>query len=470
MTTREPARRYDAICTLGLEDVLHSELEALGVNIIGRRAGAVGFEADRELAYRACFWLRSAVRVREFLVNGRVESRQDLYALTSTVDWSSMLTVADTIGVDSAVDDPRVNHSNMPTLVVKDAIVDALRRRSGRRPDVDRDNPDTPVFLSLRDGDASLYRDLGGASLHKRGYRDIESKSPLNEAIAAGLLLRAGFDATKHLVMVDPFCGSGTFLIEAAWIATDTAPGTLRSFAFERFRDRDATAISRIRNEMTRRRRTTCPVQFYGSDHHPGAIWIAKRSAQLAGVQTCTRFEELDIANYAPPETPNLVVTNPPWGLRMEEGPGLDAAWRGLGTFLRRHAQGADAWVLSGAPSVTRHLGLECAERVPLKAGPVDCRFLHYVMRTNPTATRYEPSGIVDDATSESQATTAESSDQGDSANSPHWSQDAMFASGTLSAEAQQWAQPDNQPSTNFDAAPESAPTAPEWNEPSQSE
>ena len=381
MTTREAIRRYDAICTLGLEQVLADEITALGLTVTARRHGAVGFEADREMAYKACFWLRSAVRVREFLVSGRAESRDELYRLVGSVDWSAMMTVTNTLAVDSSVDDPRVNHSNLPTLVVKDAIVDSLRRRSGSRPDVDRENPDIPVFLSLRDGEAALYRDLGGASLHKRGYRDIESKSPLNEALAAGLLLRIGFNAERYPVVVDPFCGSGTFLMEAAWMATDTAPGIMRTFAFERFRDRDATAISRIRNEANRRRRIECPVRFYGSDHHPGALWIARHSATLASVQPYVRFEEVDICNYVPPEHPSLVVTNPPWGLRMEEGPGLDAAWRGLGGFLRRHAKGADAWVLSGAPGVTRHLGLECAERLPIKAGPIDCRFLHYVMR-----------------------------------------------------------------------------------------
>lgn len=377
MAREEAARRYDAICTLGLEDVLARELETLGVTIVARRAGAVGFEADRELAYRCCFWLRSAVRVRELLTRGRATTRDELYELASSIDWESMMTVSDTLAVDSSVDDERVPHSNLPPLVVKDAVVDALRRRTGRRPFVDRDDPVIPIFLSLRDGEAALYRDLGGASLHKRGYRDIESKSPLNEAIAAGLLLRIGFHPDKHPVLVDPMCGSATFLIEAAWIASDTAPGSMRSFAFERFRDRDATAVSRLRQEIQRRKKR---VKFMalGADHHPGAIWIARKSIADAGVQADVRVEESAIANWAPPDPAALVVTNPPWGLRMEEGPGLESAWRDLGGFLRRHAIGIDAWVLSGAPGITQYLGLSASEKIPVKTGPVDCRFLRY--------------------------------------------------------------------------------------------
>jgi putative N6-adenine-specific DNA methylase len=371
--------------------VLERELAAIGVNIVGRRAGAVGFEADRELAYKCCFWVRSAVRVRELLVRGRATSREELYEFASSVDWESMMTVSDTLAVDASIDDPRVPHSNLPPLVVKDAIVDALRKRTGRRPFVDRDDPVTPVFLSLRDGESALYRDLGGASLHKRGYRDIESKSPLNEAIAAGLLLRIGFNPEDHKVLLDPMCGSATFLIEAAWIATDTAPGSMRSFAFERFRDRDATAIARLRQEVQRRKKPTA-FKALGADHHPGAIWIAKKSIAEAGVQHLVRVEESSIANWDPPEPGNLLVTNPPWGLRMEEGEGLESAWHDLGGFLRKHAVGIDSWVLSGAPGITRSLGLSASQKLPVKTGPVDCRFLQYRVHPACETSTSEPS------------------------------------------------------------------------------
>ena len=232
--------RYYAACTLGLEKVLYDELRALGADNVEQRRGACSFTGDRAMGYAACLWLRSAVRVQEELIRGPAHDRDELYALARAVDWTQSITYLQTLAVDGSVRDSFANDTRFPGLVVKDAICDQMRERFGKRPNVEKDRPDLPVKLVLQGNEAILYRELGGAPLHKRGYREIQHKSPLNEATAAGLLLLTGWN--RQTPLCDPMCGSATFLVEAAWLATDRAPGLGRSFAFERWKDVDVDA------------------------------------------------------------------------------------------------------------------------------------------------------------------------------------------------------------------------------------
>ncbi|MCA8972950.1 MAG: RNA methyltransferase, partial [Planctomycetes bacterium] len=207
----------------------------------------------------------------------------ELYDLVHSVDWSRSIEKDGTLAVDGAVKDSWANDTRFPVLVVKDAICDQFREVHGVRPDVEKDRPDLPIKLVLRGDEAILYRDLGGAPLHKRGYREIQHKSPLNEALAAGLLLLAELDPMAPLV--DPMCGSATFLVEAAWIAMDRAPGLGRSFAFERWRDTDQAAWQSAYDDAERRAtagQDRCP-QLAGNDRHPGAIAIAEQALRSAG-------------------------------------------------------------------------------------------------------------------------------------------------------------------------------------------
>ncbi|MCK5942682.1 MAG: RNA methyltransferase, partial [Planctomycetes bacterium] len=221
---------FYAACTLGLEEVLVDELHGVEASRIRARRGGVQFEADLATGYRACLWLRSATRVQEELVRGRVRDRDELYELASSVDWSIFIDPRHTLAIDGAVRDSFANDTRYPVLVVKDAICDQFVRYDGERPNVERDRPDLPLKLVLQGDEAILYRDLGGAPLHKRGYREVQHKSPLNEALAAGLVLLSDWDGEAP--MVDPMCGSATLLIEAAFLATDRAPGLGRAFAF----------------------------------------------------------------------------------------------------------------------------------------------------------------------------------------------------------------------------------------------
>jgi 23S rRNA G2445 N2-methylase RlmL len=369
---------FYAACSLGLEPVLADELRALGAADIAVRRGGCNFRGEPRLGYAACLWLRSATRVQHELAHGRVRDRDDLYALAHAVDWPAMITHLQTLAVDSSVRDSFANDTRFPSLVVKDAVCDRMREQGGKRPDVDRERPDLPLKIVLQGDDARLYRDLGGDSLHKRGYRQAQHKSPLNEALAAGLLLLSDWDRSSPLC--DPMCGSGTFLIEAAWLATDRAPGLARSFAFERWRDLDIPAWRELYADAERRAAAGAKrlPRLAGNDRHPGAVALCKQALHTAGLNV--PITEGDARDYAPPFAPKWIATNPPYGERLDAGDEeLAASWSALGNFLHRCA-GATAWVLCGNPELTRYLGLRAASKTPVNNGPIECRWLKYAI------------------------------------------------------------------------------------------
>lgn len=387
---------FFAPCTLGLESALEQELADLGAAEIEPVGGGVRFHGDRRLGYLANLWLRSAIRVQELLGRFEVASRDDLYAAVGSIDWSVHLALDRTLAIDASVDHPEIRHSKFAALVVKDAIVDQFRARSGRRPSVDRAHPDLPLKLVIQREGASLWRNLSGASLHKRGYREIQVRSPLNEATAAGLLLLTDWDRASALV--DPMCGSGTLVIEAAMLAADIAPGRHRRFAFERWPDFDGTLWHELREEAAARVRSSLPFLLEGADRHSGALDLARQGARAAGVAELVRFTRAPLRKYVPGAAPSVVVVNPPYGERLGEGADLVAAWRDLGAFLHERTPGATAWILCGSKELTRHLGLKASKRLPVKNGPIDCRFLRYAIagEARPVVASPRPSAWVE--------------------------------------------------------------------------
>jgi putative N6-adenine-specific DNA methylase len=370
---------YFAACTLGLEAALVSELTALGAQQIQQRPGGAGFTGDRRLGYAANLWLRSAIRVQEQLLLAPASDRDTLYQAVGRIDWQRYLGVEQTLAIDASVRDSGITHSGFAALTAKDAIVDQFRAALGRRPNVDTSRPDLPLKLVLKHDVLTLYRNLSGTSLHKRGWRPVQVKSPLNEATAAGILLLSGWDRASP--MVDPMCGSGTFLIEAALLAADRAPGLQRGFAFERWPDFDAALWSELRAEAAGRARHRLPFALEGADRHEGAVSIARLSAEAAGVAGLLRLRVAEAAQWQPSSVPAAVFCNPPWGERLGEGEDLVGSWRDLGRFLRERCAGAHAFVLCGNAELTRHLGLRATRRWPVMNGPIECRLLEYEMR-----------------------------------------------------------------------------------------
>jgi putative N6-adenine-specific DNA methylase len=294
----------------------------------------------------------------------------------SAVEWERWLDVDGTLAIDASVRDSAITHSGFAALTAKDAICDRFRRATGRRPSVDTVAPLLPIKLVLQRNRLQLYVNLSGDSLHKRGWRPIQVKSPLNESIAAGLLLASGWN--RRSALVDPMCGSGTFVVEAAALAADRAPGLLRRFAFERFPDFDARAWSLLKSDAEGRALRALPFPIIGADRHPGALELAKRSVRAAQVEGLVELRQGDVEAFAPPPPPFTLVTNPPWGERIGAGPDLRASWEALGHLLHRKARGCTAWVLSGNADLPRLLGLRARRKFPVMDGPIECRFLRY--------------------------------------------------------------------------------------------
>lgn len=376
---RAPAvPRHLAQCAHGLEAVLAGELERLGATEVEAVSGGCLFAADHPLACRATLWLRSAARVLEPVVAGTVRDADQLYQLARSARWEELVGRDRTFSVRAVLSRAPLSDRRFAALRVKDAVADRVRMRRGGRPDVERHDPDVPLRLIVRGREATIFRDLAGDSLHRRGYRPVQVKSPLSEAVAAGLLLLGGW--APESALLDPMCGSGTFVLEAASLAADRAPGLGRSFAAERFPDADASLWADLRAEARDRLRSSGTPPLLGTDRHPGAVAIAKETAKASGLKNLVRFRIADAATFEPPFPPAVVATNPPWGGRLETGDELAVSWRALGTFLRR-CPGAVALVLSGAPELTRQLGLKASRRWPIKIAGFDARWLRYEMR-----------------------------------------------------------------------------------------
>ena len=384
-----PSRiEYFAPCTLGVEAALTAEVAELGGREVSTRPGGVSFVGDRRLGYEANLWLRSAIRVQDLLLRTTARGKEALYEATASVDWSRLLRLDQTLAVDASVRDSELTHSNFVGLTVKDAVVDQFRERTGRRPNVNPDDPDLPLKVVLKRDLLTIWRNLSGESLHKRGYRPVQVKGPLNEATAAGIVRLSGWDRASPLV--DPMCGSGTFLVEAAMLAAERAPGMNRRFAFERWLDLDAELWRALRADARSRAKATLPFPIEGADRHGGAVAIARRSAVDAGVASLVRFSVADAAEWTPTcarppsdgERPPLtVLCNPPYGERIGEGEDLVASWRALGRFLRERCGGARAFVLCGNPEMPGHVGLETARQRSVMNGQIECRLLEYDLR-----------------------------------------------------------------------------------------
>lgn len=366
---------YFAACTLGLEGVLVTELEALGVSGVEPGRGGARFEGDRADGYRVALWTRTAVRLQETIGAATIDREDDLYDFVASFAWGEFMRVDQTLAVDASIRDSVFRHSKFAALRVKDAIVDQFRERARRRPNVDTKRPDLQLKLHLLGDRATLYRDLVGGSLHKRGYRPVQVKSPLNEAIAAGLVLLSGWD--RQGALCDPMCGSATIAIEAAWIAADRAPGLKQRFAFERWPDFDAKVWRSLIEDAFRRMSMDAIPRIDVADRHPGAIAIAKESIALAGLRDRIRVHHAPLSDLHLDHPPAIVLCNPPWGERLD-AEDLEQSWQDLGDFLRRECPLSIAWILSGNPSIGRALRLKADRKIPVHNGPIDCRVLRY--------------------------------------------------------------------------------------------
>lgn len=365
----------------GLEHVLARELAALGIAEAGERPGGVRFRASSEAAYTVCLWSRVANRVLLEIARFPAGTPEALYDGAAAIDWSAQFAPGATFAVDCTLRHSAITHSRYAAQKVKDAIVDRLRTDTGARPDVDVRAPDLRVNAFVDRNEATLYVDLSGESLHRRGYRQQGGAAPLKETLAAAVLLRTGWPAiaADGGGLVDPLCGSGTFPIEAAMIAHDVAPGALRQrFGFHGWRGHDEALWRRLRADADARREAGLArrVEVRGFDHDRAAVAAANANVERAGLLGAVHVERGALADLRPAVPRGLLVANPPYGERLGDAAGVEALYGALGDVLRAHFHGWRAAVLAANPELGFRLGLRAKKPLSLYNGALECKLI----------------------------------------------------------------------------------------------
>jgi putative N6-adenine-specific DNA methylase len=370
--------RFFATCARGLEPLLAGELGRLGADEVSHGRGGVSFTGGNDLLYRANLWLRTAVRVLQPVWEGRVRSFDALYDAVRSLDWSEFLTPDHTLAVDSNVRDSAITHSQYASRRVKDAICDQFRERVGHRPSVDTERPMVGLNLHVSRNHAILSLDTSWDSLHKRGYRPIQIRAPLNEALAAGLLMQAGWDGSVPLV--DPMCGSGTFVIEAAWVATNRPPGLTRKwFGFMGWANFDRPLWNAIREDARRAVKPAVGVSLRGSDLRADTVQFARQNAKAAGVGHLVAFERLDVKDARPPgDTTGVLMCNPPYGERIGDEAELRGLYRALGDTVQAHWPGWRLFVFTSNDWLAKQVGLKVVRALPFYNGSLACKLWEF--------------------------------------------------------------------------------------------
>ena len=370
---------YFATCARGLEPMMARELTALGAADVERGRGGVAFRGDAALLYRANLWLRTAVRILQPVLEADVRSPDELYDAVRTVNWTDYMSVDHTLAVDCNVRDSAITHSQYASRRVKDAICDQFRERTGGiRPSVDPERPMVGFNLHVYRDHATLSLDSSWDSLHKRGYRPIQTIAPLNEALAAGLLLQTGWDGTVPLV--DPLCGSGTFAVEAAWMAMKRPPGLTRKwFGFQGWPSFDRELWNAIRDEARAGMLKDVSVPIRGSDVRRDALELAKMNARSAGVGNVIAFDRLDVKDARPPAgPPGVLICNPPYGERIGDEMEWVPLYRALGDVFRTHWAGWRAFVFTGNDWLARKVDRKVKSSVHFYNGKIPCKLWEF--------------------------------------------------------------------------------------------
>ena len=382
---------YDLFATApkGVASVTADELRALGAESVVESAAGVAFKGDLACAYRACLWSRTASRILLTLTEFEAPDEDALYEAARAFPWEEHLGVDSTFAVHATLSRSSITHSRFAALRVKDAVVDRFREREGERPSVDTEMPDLGIRLHVQRDKATLSIDLSGDSLHRRGYRGEGVAAPLKENLAAAILLRAGWPETAEAggALIDPMCGSGTFLIEGAWMAADVAPGILRKrFGFHGWKGHDAALWSELKQDAEARReagRAKLPTIF-GYDRERQAVHAALGNIDLAGLAGKVHVERIDALEVKPPvkpqskEAPGLLVVNPPYGERIGDLDRLRDLYAGLGRVLKERFVGWKAAVFTGNPGLGMELALRAKRSHTLYNGALECKLLRF--------------------------------------------------------------------------------------------
>lgn len=361
---------------MGLEPVLARELTQMGANNvqIGRRM--VSFTGDKEIMYRANFQLHTAIRILKPIARFKARSADEVYEEIKKIDWGQYIEKGKTFSVDSVVYSEEFRNSRFVTYKVKDAIVDQFREKTGTRPNISVSNPDIRLNIHIAETDATLSLDSSGESLHRRGYRQESVEAPLNEVLAAGMIMMTGWNGDCDFI--DPMCGSGTLLVEAALIAHNMSPGIFRkSFAFEKWPDFDEELFDKIYNDDSQEREFAHHI--YGYDVDMKAVNTARLNVRAAGLTKDITVEHADFKDFKKPVDKSIMVTNPPYGERIST-PNLLNTYKMIGERLKHAFMGNEAWVLSYREECFEAIGLKPSIKIPVYNGSLECEFRKYAI------------------------------------------------------------------------------------------
>lgn len=361
---------------MGLEPVLAQELIQLGANNVETGRRMVSFTGDKEMMYRANFQLHTAIRILKPIHTFKARSAEEVYDEIQKIEWSNYLDNKKTFSVDSVVYSEEFRNSRFVTYKVKDAIVDWFREKTGTRPNISVSNPDIRLNIHIAEDDATLSLDSSGESLHRRGYRQESVEAPLNEVLAAGMILMTGWKGDTDFI--DPMCGSGTIAIEAALIARNISPGVFRKeFAFEKWADFDQELFDTIYNDDSKEKEFTHHI--YGYDIDMKAVNTARINVKAAGLSKEATIEQADFKDFQTPTEKSIMVTNPPYGERIST-PNLLATYKMIGERLKHTFAGNDAWILSYREECFEQIGLKPSIKIPVFNGSLECEFRKYAL------------------------------------------------------------------------------------------
>ncbi|WP_367328675.1 class I SAM-dependent RNA methyltransferase [Lentimicrobium sp.] len=361
-----------AKCPAGLEEVLATELNDLGASKTEILFRAVAFEGDKRLLYAANYHCRTALRILLPVSRFSILTEQDLYTRIKAIRWEDYFSVSDTFAIDSTIVSSVFTHSHFVSQRVKDAIADRFREKTGQRPSVDIENPDFRINLHMNSNEVTVSFDSSGSSLHKRGYHVSNAEAPLSEVLAAGMILLSGWDGQSNFI--DPMCGSGTLLTEAAMIAMNLPAGHFReSFGFMNWKDFDKPLWDDILDEaMDQQRDINCMIR--GSDISEKNLRSAMANLKQARLHKDVSLETIPFQEVIPPPAPGVMITNPPYGerIRVED---ITALYQDLGNTLKRRFTGYQAWVISSDMRALKMIGLRPMKKHILFNGPLECRY-----------------------------------------------------------------------------------------------
>src|ERR1019366_7467736 len=364
----------------GLEDVLSTELQRLGARDVETHNRAVSFTGDKGFMYKANICLRTALRILVPIETFKVSDEKSLYDSIQSINWENYMDVTDTLAIDTVLNSDLFTHSQYLSQKAKDAIVDQFRVKHGERPSVDLDNPTLRIHMHIFQDNCTVAFDSSGESLHKRGYRDKTNLAPLNEVLAAGMILLSGWD--KRSTFIDPMCGSGTLLIEAAMIANNIPPGYYREeYGFEKWKKFMAfdeelfntifdSAIDKITNHEQK---------IIGCDISRNVAKKAKENVKLAKVDDIVTVQTCAMQDMEIPAGRGVVVMNPPYGERMVKD-NIEELYKSIGDTFKKNFSGYDCWVISSNMEAFKHVGLRPSRKIALFNGQLECRFMKYEM------------------------------------------------------------------------------------------